>query len=138
MSKTVLYPGSFNPWHDGHNDIFTKALKVFEHVTLVQMLNPAKKEAQVHFPKDFIYPRHGKDKVSMFSYNGLLVDCVKQFNAVAVIRGLRNAQDFEFEKVQQYWNEDLGLLVPEVYFIADRNAVHLSSTALRQLEMFKK
>lgn len=135
--RTAIYPGSFNPWHDGHYDILNKALKVFEHVTILQMQNPGKPAAQAEIPKDFIYPTYGQ-KVSVLHGNGLLVDQARILNACAVIRGLRNAQDLEFEKVQQYWNEDLGILCPTVYFVADRNAVHLSSTAIRQLEMFKK
>ncbi len=68
---------------------------------------------------------------------GLLVDFVKDVGASAVIRGIRNGQDLEYERTQQYWNEDLGIRVPTVCFITDRKLVHISSSAIRAVEKVK-
>lgn len=133
---TVVYPGSFNPWHQGHDDILRKAIKAFDHVTVVQMENPTKSEPNKLVPAERLCAISPNIKV--VSFRGMLVDCVKQYRARAVIRGLRNGQDLEYEKAMQYWNEDLGLEVPTVCFITDRELVHISSSALRDLERFKK
>lgn len=111
----AIYPGTFDPWHD---DVLNKALKLFDKVRVVKMQNK-------------------KKPVSADCYNGLLVDAVKEFNASAVIRGLRNPNDFQYEQAMQYWNEDLGLEVPTVYIICDRKLIHYSSSALREIELFR-
>jgi len=55
----------------------------------------------------------------------------------AVIRGLRNGNDLQYEQNMLYWNEDLGLEVPTVFFICDRKLGHISSSAIRGLNGIK-
>ena len=60
-------------------------------------------------------------------FDGLLVEILsilKHTKPCAVIRGLRNGNDLQYEMNQQYWNEDLGLKIPIVYFICDRTLAH--------------
>ena len=76
----------------------------------------------------------------MVRFTGLLSAFITdhpELDISAVIRGLRDANDFEFEKKQQYWNEDLGILIPTLYIICDRKLSHISSSAIRQIEKFK-
>lgn len=140
--KTVgLYPGSFNPWHKGHEDILNKALSVFETVIVAVGTNPAKSDfgGWATLP-DFLTSPKFPYGVEATRFRGLLSDFVSKYNQTnqdkitAVIRGLRSGYDLQYEQNMQYWNEDLGLSVPTVYFIADRSLAHISSSAIRQIQ----
>ena len=109
--KKAIYPGSFNPWHEGHQNILDKAKKIFDKVDIAV---------------------YGKD------FTGLLSDYLKGKNYVAIVRGLRNGYDLQYEQNQQYWYEDLGIKIPVVYFITDRTLGHISSTAIRTVKDAKK
>ena len=129
----AIYPGSFNPWHKGHKDILEKALKCFDEVMIVILDNPDKSNplaSRVHIESDII---NNIKNCKVRCFSGLLVDFVKKVKADAVIRGLRNGHDLQYEMNQQYWNEDLGLEVPVVYFICDRTLSHISSSACRAM-----
>jgi len=125
--RTAIYPGSFNPWHDGHDDVLEKALKIFDHVIIAIGQNPNKEGLSQVF-------KFNDEKITVIRFTGLLTDFVKEQKACAVIRGLRNGNDLQYEQNQQYWYEDLGLKVPIVYFIADRALGHISSSAIRALK----
>lgn len=138
--KLGIYPGSFNPWHEGHDDILTKALKVFDKVIVAVGTNPDKSgKANL---KRIHYCIIGKalydDRAEVKQFDGLLVDYVREIGADAVIRGLRTGSDLEYERAQQYWNEDLGIRVPTVYFLCDRKHSHISSSAIRSIKAVKK
>jgi pantetheine-phosphate adenylyltransferase len=105
----ALYPGSFDPWHEGHENILQKAKKVFDVVDVLTIT------------KDI----------------GLLSTWLKDKDYQVIIRGIRNSNDLEFEKSVQYWYEDLGITLPIVYFICDRKLVHISSSAIRSMEGLK-
>jgi len=136
--KIGVYAGSFNPWHDGHRDVLAKALKVFDKVIIAVGTNPEKTTSAAGPAASLSIEYANNPQVDVQIFNGLLVHFVKQVNATALIRGLRNGTtDFEYEKVQQYFNEDLGITVPTVCFISDRKLVHISSSAIRAMEKLK-
>jgi pantetheine-phosphate adenylyltransferase len=135
--KTAIFPGSFNPWHDGHSDILKKALLVFDRVIIAVGTNPDKAVTTNIVIEAIAKEFESYNRVHVTSFTGFLADFVKESKADAVIRGLRNSQDLEAEKVQQYWNEDLGLTVPTMYFISDRKHVHISSSAIRAVGKIK-
>ncbi len=137
MSNIAVYPGSFDPWHEGHENILNKALQVFDKVVVLQGYNPAKLEAK---DKSYIaaLSKYG-ERVECGLFNGLFVDVIKgvPFKFKAIIRGLRNGYDLQYEMNNQYWNEDLGCDIPFMYFICDRKYSHISSTALREFNKIK-
>lgn len=138
--RTAIYPGSFNPWHKGHRDVLDKALKCFDKVIVALAINPDKREPLNEIEKRVKVISHSfpyDDKVEVLSFGGLLVDFVKTRPIDAVVRGLRNGADLQYEQNLQYWNEDLGLLIPTIYFICDRNVSHISSSMVRALETFR-
>lgn len=132
--KVAIYPGSFNPWHVGHEDVLWQALKAFDKVIIAQGINPLKdKPVKI---ENYIAPN---DKIEIVQFTGLLKDCIAQYkNVNAIIKGLRNNQDFEYEKIQQYYNEDLGIKLPVFYVISDRRYTHISSSAIRMISTFQK
>ena len=153
--RVAVYPGSFNPWHEGHTDILKKALKSFDLVVVAKGLNPEKESSIVETSNicDSIKKNLTSEefqRVNISAFTGLLSEFVNKweyvqyepgyncFEVSAVIRGLRDFQDFENEKKQQYHYEDLGLKAPVMYIISDRKLVHISSSAKRLLEKFQK
>lgn len=139
MSKCI-YPGSFDPWHEGHEDILLKALKAFDHVVIAIGTNGAKINNDIATRLDLVtkelqasVPDH-LDRITIVSYKGLLSDYVESVgDIVAVVRGIRDEDDYRYEKTVQYWNEDFGLDVPFCFFFADRNLVHYSSSAVKEV-----
>jgi pantetheine-phosphate adenylyltransferase len=147
--KIGIYPGSFNPWHNGHEDIINKAMKVFDYVVVCVMQNPDKPEQDFEQRVNELTaylkentPQHIAEKLLLTVSFEPLVHTIQSgvflhpslHEYTAVIRGLRNGHDLQYEMNNQYWNEDLGLDIPFVYFITDRSLMHYSSTALRSIQ----
>jgi pantetheine-phosphate adenylyltransferase len=150
MKKIGIYPGSFNPWHAGHRDILLKALEVFDVVHVVVLVNPEKGTRIDARPAIKSITEDTKDIVSLPFYvrdfDISLRDAVERIETedqyipetrngkYSIIRGLRNGNDLQYEMNNQYWNEDVGIAIPFVYFITDRNLAHVSSSAIRSVQ----
>lgn len=140
--KIAVYPGSFNPWHKGHEDVLNKALMVFDKVYVARGVNPMKDPLKSSAAFDPVFNRlptlqFDNPNVEFIEFSGLLTDQLTLLGAHAVIKGLRHEGDLRYEIDQQYWNEDLGIQVPTFYVVADRELVHMSSSAIRLLEKVK-
>jgi pantetheine-phosphate adenylyltransferase len=142
--KIAIYPGSFNPWHEGHQDILIKALAVFDQVIVAIGVNPDKSEVNFINPNNnnpiYRIPDHVTlhERIVVTQFDNSLASFANESGACAIIRGLRNGQDLEFEKTQQYWSEDLGLKIPILYLLCDRKLSHISSSAIRVVAKIKK
>lgn len=128
-----LYCGSFNPFHIGHKNILEKAEKIFDKVIIARGFNPDKTNIQfMSFPDELKY--HQKDV-----YSGLLTDYITNLNYdVTLIRGLRNATDLEYEKIQLQYLKDFKSDINVVSIFCDKEFEHISSSAIRQLQIFNK
>lgn len=109
----ALYPGKFDPFHNGHLDIVTRARVLFDEVVVAVYANP---DANVLFdsPKRCELVHEATKHlpgVSVLDYQGLTVDCARRVGAGVVVRGLRNLADYEFEFQIGTANRDM---VPEV------------------------
>ena len=138
--RIAVYPGSFNPWHEGHDDVLFKAAPLFDTIVVAQGWNPDKPKPPRLDPSCVapIAPQYILDKLTFAMFSGFLHEFVEKVGATAVIRGLRNGDDFEKELVQQRYYEDLGLVVPVLYFIADRKLAHVSSSGIRAIQKLKE
>jgi pantetheine-phosphate adenylyltransferase len=137
--KVGVYAGSFNPWHEGHTDVLNKALKVFDKVIVLFAKNETKRSSQIKVNVE-LYKEYVKNKnivIESLEEGKLLLDFCKEKEVTGIIRGLRDEKDLQYEKNMLYWNEDLGSTIPTVFFICDRNLVHISSSAIRSINGIK-
>ena len=138
MKTTAIYPGSFDPWHNGHDDILMKASKLFDEIIIVRAVNPDKKlETSFEELRDkFLDGYKTWNGFRVIEHTGLLSTIDLKYDAI--IRGLRNGYDLQYEMNQQYWYEDIGIRAPVVLFICDRTLTHISSSAIRSLNKLEK
>ena len=94
--KIGICPGSFDPVTMGHLDIIERSRKVFDHVIVAVMINPAKKTLFTVEERIELLKRatEGMDHVEVVGFEGLLADYAKMRGASAVIKGLRSVTHF--------------------------------------------
>ena len=132
----ALYPGTFDPIHNGHIDIATRAAALFDEVVLGifnnqkmknVLFSPEEREALakqavMHLPN-----------VRVMTYGGLTVDFAHAIGADTLVRGLRAVSDFEWELQMALTNRALASDVEMVCLMADQEWVFLSSTIVKEV-----
>ncbi len=135
MSKIALFPGSFDPITTGHIDIITRGLDLFDKI-IVGIGNNAQKNYmfpindRIQFVKDSLKEYH---QVEVMSYDGLTVDFCKTIHAHFILRGVRNAIDFEYEKSIAQMNHAVESSIETVFLITSPIYAPVSSTIVRDL-----
>lgn len=125
-----VYAGSFNPFHKGHLNILQKAESLFDKVIVARGSNP---EKDVH---TFDLPQVLKSR-QVDNYDTLLTDYLETLEyQVILIRGLRNATDFQYELNQYRYLTDLKPDVQVVSIFCDKEFEHISSSGIRTLQKF--
>jgi pantetheine-phosphate adenylyltransferase len=100
--QTLIYPGTFDPFTNGHVDIARRAAGLCDHLIVAVLVNGNKRpcfsiEQRVEMARLSLQDLPQADKITVESYEGLLVDLYKARGASAVVRGLRSESDFRFE-----------------------------------------
>lgn len=139
MIKRAVYPGSFNPIHNGHIDIIKRAASVFEEINVAVYANPDKPDAMLFSPSERIemietaLQLEKLDNVKVASFSGLIVNYVISIHAPVIVRGLRVFSDFEYEFRMALANRRLAPTVDVVSFIASEETLHISSSTVREI-----
>jgi len=135
MSNIAIFPGSFDPLTKGHENIVRRALPLFDKIIVAVGQNAGKKNLfSLEQRVDFITKTFADTpKISVETYDGLTVDFCKKHNANFLLRGLRNATDFEFERDIAFFNKDLSPNLETVFILTDPEFSHVSSSVVREV-----
>jgi pantetheine-phosphate adenylyltransferase len=133
--KRIVYPGTFDPIHNGHLDIARKAAELFDELILVVAVNQEKSplfndKERVDLIKDSL---SDVKNVRVDTFNGLVVDFVRSTESVAIIRGLRHVSDFEFEFQMAMMNFNLNPNIKSLFMMPDEKYIHLNSTVIKDV-----
>ncbi|HIN02576.1 MAG TPA: pantetheine-phosphate adenylyltransferase [Candidatus Marinimicrobia bacterium] len=133
--RKIIYPGTFDPIHNGHIDIAMRAAKLFDVLEFVVAVNVEKdplfnvderlsliKESTNHI-----------ENISVSRFTGLVVDYAKNSDSIAIIRGLRHVSDFEFEFQMAMMNFYLNPDIASLFMMPDEKYIHLNSTIVKDV-----
>jgi len=138
MSKTAIYPGSFDPVTNGHLHIIQRGLEIFDSIIITIMCNPAKSslftvEERVEMLEESL---KGLANVEVDVSHGLLVDYVRQRQANAILRGMRAVSDFEYEFQMALMNRKLNRDIQTVFMMTGLRWIFTSSTIIKEAAKF--
>lgn len=133
--RLCIYPGTFDPFTNGHLDVLLRAAKLFDHVTVAVALSSTKNALfSAEQRVELIRATVGRmPAVSVVSFDGLLVEFARQQHATAIIRGLRALSDFEFEFNMALMNRHLEPSVETIFVMPNETYSYTSSTLVKQI-----
>ncbi|MEM6391794.1 MAG: pantetheine-phosphate adenylyltransferase [Planctomycetota bacterium] len=136
VGKTALFPGTFDPISNGHLDVIRRGQHLFDRLIVAVGQNPAKREIfSVDERVDMIgelVKEHCGPNVTVDAYEGLTVDYAKQIGAHAILRGIRNVTDLNFEFQLALTNRAIAE-VETVFIMTGEVHAFTSSTLIKQI-----
>ncbi|HJP36443.1 MAG: pantetheine-phosphate adenylyltransferase [Gammaproteobacteria bacterium] len=135
MTKSAIYPGTFDPITNGHTDIVARAARIFDRVIVAVAGSTSKATA---FSTDervalatTVLGAH--ENVEVARFDGLLVEFAKACDASAILRGLRAVSDFEFEFQLAGMNRRLDAEIDTVFLTPSEQFLFISSSLIREI-----
>jgi pantetheine-phosphate adenylyltransferase len=140
MARTGFYPGSFDPVTYGHLDVIARSARLVDKLVLGVGTHPGKQallseKARVELLETVIKPiaDHTGVKISVVTYDDLTVDAARRAHAGIVIRGLRDATDFDYEVHMGQMNGALAPDIETVYLAASPATRMIASSLVKQI-----
>lgn len=138
MERVALFAGSFDPFTRGHEALVEEALRLFDRVVIGVGANIAKRglltvEQRMRLIDDLY---RDNDRVEVAAYDTLTTDFARKVGATALVRGVRNTLDFEFERTMEATNRHLAPELTTVLLVAPAEYGHISSSVVRELLSF--
>ena len=133
--RTVIYPGSFDPFTNGHLDVVERAAKLFDRVIVAVAQNTDKQTlfTQAERKRQIATVLADLPNVEVTKFKGLLVDFAKAQKAQAIIRGLRAVSDFEFEFQLALMNRKLEEEIETIFMMPREAYTFLSSKLVKEI-----
>lgn len=138
MKKTAIFPGSFDPFTKGHQDVVLRSLPMFDEVIVAIGHNSNKSR---YFSLDQMTKKISEafsehSKVKVMSYQGLTAVFAKEQDAKFIIRGLRNTTDFEYENTICQANKHLWNELETIFLITTPSLASISSSIIREIHKY--
>lgn len=134
MTTTVLYPGTFNPIHNGHADLVERAAQIFDHVVLGIATSPHKSPSELKIRIDLANEALSHvENLRVEGFNTLTVDFAKQVGANVILKGIRTVTDFEYEFQMLNMNRELQPGLETIFLAPSEEFSYISSTLVRQI-----
>ena len=133
--RKIIYPGTFDPIHNGHIDIATRAAKLFDVLEFVVAINVEKEPLFTVEERLALIADSTKhiNNIKVNQFTGLVVDYAKDSDSIAIIRGLRHVSDFEFEFQMAMMNFHLNPDIASLFMMPDEKYIHLNSTVVKDV-----
>ncbi|BDR59386.1 pantetheine-phosphate adenylyltransferase [Xylocopilactobacillus apicola] len=136
MKKVALFPGSFDPFTNGHLQTLKDAYPLFDQIYVAVVTNTQKTGLFSYIEKKQMIEEStaGLERVSVIEQPGqLTVEVAKKLNAKFLIRGIRNEADFQYEADISNMNHRLDPTIETVFFIPPKHFTYISSTMIREV-----
>jgi pantetheine-phosphate adenylyltransferase len=135
MSKIAVFPGSFDPFTIGHEAIVSRALSLFDKIIIAVGVNSVKNslfsvENRVKMIRK-VFP--DEKKIEIETFQGLTVDFCRVKGASYILRGLRTAADFEYERAMGQMNKRMAPGIETVFFLTSTEHTPINSTIVRDI-----
>jgi pantetheine-phosphate adenylyltransferase len=133
----AIYPGSFDPMTNGHVDLITRTLRVFDKVIVAIATNPDKDrslfsvEERLQMIDEVFVDQHGR--VEADAFQGLLVDYAEHRHSRVIIRGLRAVSDFEYEFQMALMNHRLKPQLETLFMMTGESEFYTSSRLVKEV-----
>ena len=137
--KTAVYPGSFDPFTNGHLDVVERALKIFDQLIIAVAANPEKRqplfsvEERIELISSSL---KGRDGVEVASFTGLTVEYARSRGATTLVKGLRAYSDFDAELQQALMNRKLAPDIHTVFLMSGFAHIFVSSSILKDIASY--
>ena len=140
MTRVGLYPGSFDPIHNGHTDIIGRAVKLVDKLVLGVAIDTGKSpmfdlDDRVAIVEEAVAPFRATTEIVVLPYAGLTTLFARQIGAGIMVRGLRAVSDFEFEFSITAMNQQLDREIETVFLMADPRHLAIASKLVKEIAM---
>ncbi len=138
MAKRAVYPGMFDPIHNGHLDLIQRSLRIFDELIIAVVANPAKEPLfPVNVRLELIdEATGGLSNIRITSFDGLLIDLVARERADVIVRGIRAVSDFEYEFQMALMNRKLREGVETVFMMPHEKYTYISARLIKEVASF--
>lgn len=135
MKKIAVFPGSFDPFTKGHENLVAKAKKIFDEIVIAIGVNSSKKSLfSDELKLKHIESLYTNDtQIKVLTYQKLTTELCQELGANFIVRGLRDVKDFEYERSIAQMNHALNASIESVFIISDPEFNHINSTIVREI-----
>jgi pantetheine-phosphate adenylyltransferase len=138
VAKRAVYPGMFDPAHNGHVDVIQRSLQIFDELIVAVVANPSKQPLFSVKERLEMIDEATSDlsNFRIVAFDGLLIDLVARERADCIVRGIRAVSDFEYEFQMALMNRKLRSTVETVFLMPHEKYTYISSRLIKEVASF--